>query len=163
VSRVYRSFRSRAPPALRCCRLWLQITDQRGLSRCYTVTPRPNDPAAFRMYVLRYYVDGGPITHTVLCDETGACRCSCPGYTHHQHCKHVDALQAAGLVESQLLAELHRQKLEFASKMDELAEDHVQLRSRLAAVNNVLPDPHAPTNSARPRRRRKPEPLSPAA
>ena len=77
---------------------------------------------------------GSGRVHTVFVDSTGDVeRCTCPGWTHHQNCYHVDAIQANGRLRAAARACADRQKMVTDGGHDEDDDD-------TNPIDDVLPD-----------------------
>jgi hypothetical protein len=81
--------------------LWIQIADNQGVETTYSVKPLTFNPpqAAARAFTLTKYKGLQPRqAYQCILDTEGGLSCTCPGFTHAKHCKHLDALRASGLL-----------------------------------------------------------------
>jgi hypothetical protein len=136
-------------PALGClparaARLWLEISDDHGQESTYSVTPLTFDPpqAMHKAYTLAQ-CKGLRIGASYQCtlDHEGGLACTCPGFTHAKHCKHIDALKAAGLLSPSERLETRRLQLECENRME--------------VIRKGLPKPSRGAKSAHARRLRE--------
>ena len=113
-------------PALGClparsARLWLEISDDRGQEATYSVTPLKFTPpqAMAKAYTLTQ-CRGARTGASYQCtlDHEGQLACTCPGFTHAKHCKHIDALKAAALLSPSDRLEIRRLQRECESRVE---------------------------------------------
>jgi hypothetical protein len=125
--------------------VWVHITDEKGETFAYTVTPQACHGAELAsVRLVKWVEDSAVACYRVTFDPAGLARCSCPGHTYHHHCKHVRALTAAGLLRVEERQLLQRQQAFFEACVAELEAQVDTLRRQLA---------EAAAKKSRPRRK----------
>jgi len=134
--------RQDAPPR-RTMRLWLDLWDDRGQLARYSCLPwqEPGTPEAYRLAKferqddLRWTSTGD--TYTVRLSASAELTCTCPGFQTHRHCKHCDALTAAGLVRRELALKLRHLLLECENRAADLERQLARARAAEADAVRV--------------------------
>ena len=92
--------------------LRLTITDQRGSVAAYTVRPLPAAAGIVRAYALTKLPPAEYARYVCRLLDGGRAECECKGFASHQRCKHVDALDTAGLLPRETVLRLRARELE---------------------------------------------------
>ena len=109
-------------------------------------------------------VSNSKTPYTVCLHTNSTTSCTCQGWQSHRHCKHASSLVAAGLLDSDLVAEFEKKRLALNMREEEL-ERLMRRPSRtddaaeiVLALKGAIADAQAEeeAKAAKPKRTRKP-------
>ena len=144
----------------RTCVIHAWIANDKGEKAVYSLRPLPPAElaeAAAGFFLTNLSRDPSPV-YAVTVEIGGIVCCNCPQHNRAGQCKHGDALLAAGVLPSALLAALrNRTKLldeaeamlkESEDKLAAVSERTVQLQTALAAIPPAKPKRRRPARPA---------------
>jgi len=116
----------------RSLQLILQIDVEGGPSNRYTAKPI-KEPGVLKGY--RLAKEGTPTIYLCKLHEDGSRTCTCKGFGSHKHCKHLEAIEAANLFDTELVLHLVQLQLELEERQARLEECIL----RVAQMVDLLP------------------------
>lgn len=140
--------------------LTMTITDQDG-AKPYTVLPERSPSDCLRSWVLskKYADPNRPGIYRIRLHADGKTDCRCDGNKRHGHCRHVEALEALGVIDPSQMTALATARAELEAAVLEhqrQAALYVQERTALAQAAGLLPPaPEAPKTKRRSRKARQ--------
>src|SRR5438105_3341442 len=122
VSKAAPQVPSHLPVRSRVLRIWFDITDDAGLTKRYCIVPlKLEDANLVSAYKVTPFKAGGSLpdrSYTCSLDVAGHADCSCPGWAHHGHCKHLACLEAAGMFNAAALLAVRGISLELQQRLE---------------------------------------------